>query len=200
MSHSFAPLDDNVITLASQAKPGRERLVQQLFDEHSQALRLFLRGRSVPPDQVEDVVQELFARLMGVPGLEAKMSDATGSSRSYLLTMANNLLVNRHRKRRLRKTYAAEQQAINREGIDERTPERIVAAQLELDAMKAVIMAMPLNWRVAFVLQRFRNMSYEEIALHMGVQVKQVDNYIVRAMRRIRNTQRKKKAAGERSC
>lgn len=200
MSHSFAPLDDNVIALASQAKPGRERLVQQLFDEHSQALRLFLRGRSVPPDQVEDVVQELFARLMGVPGLETKMSDATGSSRSYLLTMANNLLVNRHRKRRLRKTYAAEQQAINREGIDERTPERIVAAQLELDAMKAVIMAMPLNWRVAFVLQRFRNMSYEEIALHMGVQVKQVDNYIVRAMRRIRNTQRKKKAAGERSC
>lgn len=200
MSHSLTPLDDNIINLASQAKPGRERLVQQLFDEHARALRLFLRGRSVPPDQVEDVVQELFARLMGVPGLEAKMSDATGSSRSYLLTMANNLLVNRHRKRQLRRAYAAEQQAIDREGIDERTPERIVAAQLELDAMKAVIMAMPLNWRVAFVLQRFRNMSYEEIALHMGVQVKQVDNYIVRAMRRIRNTQRKRKAAGDQSC
>ena len=200
MSRTYISRNDNIIDLASQAKPGRKRLVRRLFDEHARALRLFLRGRSVPPDQVEDVVQELFARLMSVPRLESKMSDSTGSSRSYLLTMANNLLVNRRRKRQLRKAYAEEQQEINREGIDERTPERIVAAQLELVAMKAVIMAMPLNWRVAFILQRFRNMSYEEIALHMGVQVKQVDNYIVRAMRRIRNTQRKKRGAGEQSC
>ena len=200
MSHSITPRNDNIIDLASQVKPGRRRLVEQLFDQHAQALRLFLRGRSVPPDQAEDVVQELFARLMGVARLEEKMSDSTGSSRSYILTMANNLLVNRQRKQQLRNAYAAALQEIDGEQMDERTPERIVAAQLDLEAMKAAIMAMPLNWRVAFILQRFRNMSYEEIALHMGVQVKQVDNYIVRAMRRIRNTRRKMKAAGERSC
>ena len=200
MSHSITPRNDNIIDLASQVKPGRRRLVEQLFDQHAQALRLFLRGRSVPSDQAEDVVQELFARLMGVARLEEKMSDSTGSSRSYILTMANNLLVNRQRKQQLRNAYAAALQEIDGEQMDERTPERIVAAQLDLEAMKAAIMAMPLNWRVAFILQRFRNMSYEEIALHMGVQVKQVDNYIVRAMRRIRNTRRKMKAAGERSC
>ena len=200
MSHSITPRNDNIIDLASQVKPGRRRLVEQLFDQHAQALRLFLRGRSVPPDQAEDVVQELFARLMGVARLEEKMSDSTGSSRSYILTMANNLLVNRQRKQQLRNAYAAALREIDGEQMDERTPERIVAAQLDLEAMKAAIMAMPLNWRVAFILQRFRNMSYEEIALHMGVQVKQVDNYIVRAMRRIRNTRRKMKAAGERSC
>ena len=200
MSHSINPRNDNIIDLASQAKPGRRRLVEQLFEQHAPALRLFLRGRSVPPDQAEDVVQELFARLMGVARLEEKMSDSTGSSRSYVLTMANNLLVNRQRKRQLRNAYAAALQEIDGEQMDERTPERIVAAQLDLEAMKATIMAMPVNWRVAFILQRFRNMSYEEVALHMGVQVKQVDNYIVRAMRRIRITRRKMKAAGERSC
>ena len=200
MSHSITPRNDNIINLASQAKPVRTRLVEQLFDQHAQALRLFLRGRSVPPDQVEDVVQELFARLMSVARLEEKMSDSTGSSRSYILTMANNLLVNRQRKQQLRNAYAAALRETDGEQMDERTPERVVAAQLHLEAMKAAIMAMPVNWRVAFILQRFRNMSYEEIASHMGVQVKQVDNYIVRAMRRIRNTRRKMKAAGERSC
>ena len=145
-------------------------------------------------------MQELFARLMEVEQLEEKMSDATGSNRSYLLTMANNLIVDRQRRLRVRTSYAAAQREIESEQMDEHTPERIVAAQLELEAIKAVIRNMRLNWRVALVLQRFRNMSYAEIALHMGVTEKQVENYIVRAMRRIRKARRKIKAAGERSC
>ena len=200
MGTLIAPRKNNVIDLASRERPGRKQLVEQLFDQHTGALRLFLRGRSVPQDQIEDLVQELFKRLMSVDRLEEKMSDSTGSSRSYLLTMANNMIAERQRKLRVRNAYAAAQRGIESERIDERTPERIVAAQLELEAMKAVIKDMRLNWRVAFVLQRFRNMSYEDIALHMGVTKKQVDNYIVRAMRRIRDARRKIEAAGEKTC
>ena len=196
----FDPRKDNVIELASRERPGRRQLVEQLFDRHARGLRLFLRGRSVPLDQVEDLVQELFTRLMGVEGLEQKMSDSTGSSRSYLLTMANNMVVDRQRRSRVRHAYAAEQRQIERERVEERTPERIVAAQLELEAIKAVIMDMRLNWRLAIVLQRFGNMSYEDIASHMGVSVKQVENYIVRAMRRIRKARRKIRSGGERQC
>ena len=145
-------------------------------------------------------MQELFTRLMGVEGLEQKMSDSTGSSRSYLLTMANNMVVDRQRRSRVRHAYAAEQRQIEHERVEERTPERIVAAQLELEAIKAVIMDMRLNWRLAIVLQRFGNMSYEDIASHMGVTVKQVENYIVRAMRRIRKARRKIRSGGERQC
>jgi len=191
---------DNIINLASRGKPGRRRLVKELFDRHARALRLFLLGRAVSQDRVEDLLQELFARLMEVEQLEEKMSDATGSNRSYLLTMANNLIVDRQRRLRVRSNYAAAQREIESEQMDEHTPERIVAAQLELEAIKAVIRNMRLNWRVALVLQRFRNMSYSEIALHMGVTEKQVENYIVRAMRRVRKARRKIRAAGERSC
>lgn len=200
ISTLFDPRKDNVIELASRERPGRRQLVEQLFDRHARGLRLFLRGRSVPLDQVEDLVQELFTRLMGVEGLEQKMSDSTGSSRSYLLTMANNMVVDRQRRSRVRHAYAAEQRQIERERVEERTPERIVAAQLELEAIKAVIMDMRLNWRLAIVLQRFGNMSYEDIASHMGVSVKQVENYIVRAMRRIRKARRKIRSGGERQC
>lgn len=197
ISTLFDPRKDNVIELASRGRPGRRQLVEQLFDRHARGLRLFLRGRSVPHDQVEDLVQELFTRLMGVERLEEKMSDSTGSSRSYLLTMANNMIVDRQRRSRVRRAYAAERREIEQQRVEERTPERIVAAQLELEAIKAVIMDMRLNWRLAIVLQRFGNMSYEDIASHMGVTVKQVENYIVRAMRRIRKARRKIEAAGE---
>ena len=200
MSRLFTPRNDNIIDLASRERPGRRRLVEQLFKRHAQALRLFLLGWSVPQDQIDDLVQELFTRLMGVDRLEEKMSDSTGSSRSYLLTMANNMVVDRQRKLQVRNAYAAAQREIEQERMDERTPERIVAAQLELEAMRSVIKDMRLNWRVAFVLQRFGNMSYEDIALHMGVTVRQVERYMVRAMRRIREARQKIKAAGEKSC
>ena len=189
-----------IIELESRDRPGRKRFVEQLFERHAAALRRFLRGQSVPPEEVDDLLQELFTRLMGMARLEERMTDASGSVRSFLLTMANNLIVDRQRRRQVRRAYADTQRELEREPLDEHSPERIVAAQLELEAIRSVILDMPLNWRVALILQRFRNMSYEEIALHMGVQVKQVDNYLVRALRRLRKARKKIEAAGENLC
>lgn len=190
----------NIIDLSSRERPGRRQLVEQLFDDHAEALRLFLRGWSLPQEQIDDLVQELFARLMVVDGLEEKMSDSTGSGRSYLLTMVNNMIVDGRRKARVRRAYATAQREIEPGQIEEHTPERIVAAQLELEAMRAVIRDMRPNWRVAFVLQRFGNMSYADIASHMGVTQRQVERYLLRAMRRIREARRKIDRTGERPC
>lgn len=200
MSRLSTPRNDNVIDLAARERPGRRQLVEQLFAQHAQAVRLFLRGRAVPHEQIDDVVQELFTRLMGVKRVEERMTDASGSVRSFLLTMTNNLIVDRQRKRQVRIAYAQTQREIEGERVEERTPERIVAAQLELEAIMAVLLDLPLHWRVAFVLQRFRNMSYKDIALHMGVTVRQVQYYLRRAMRRIHKARRKIEAAGEKPC
>jgi len=200
MRHLRTHENNNIVHVSSRARPGRKRLVARLFAQHDRVLRLFLQARSVPSEQIEDLIQELYARLLVMDRLEEKMSESTGSNRTYLRLMANHLFVDHQRKMHVRGRYSAAQREIERERFDDRTPERIVAAQLELEAIKAVILDLPVNWRVAFVLQRFRNMSYEEIALHMGVTIKQVEHYIVRALRRVRKARRKIKAAGEKTC
>ena len=200
MNHFLASRKDNVIDLASREPAGRRQFIEQLFAQHAQAVRVFLRGRSIPANEVEDFVQELFTRLLGVERLEERMTEARGSVRSFLLTMAHNLIVDRQRKRQVRKAHAEAQRAIEVLRVEERTPERIVAAQLELETIKAVLLKMPLHWQVALVLQRLRDMSYEDIALHMGVTVKQVEHYLKRGMRRIHEAKRKMEAAGEESC
>ena len=174
--------------------------MEKLFARHGPALRLFLRGRAVPHDQIEDLEQDVFTRLMVVSRLEEKMSGSTGSNRSFLLTMANNMIVDRQRKQNVRRAYAATQMRIERERMDEHSPERIVAAQLELEAIRDVILAMRPHWRMAFVLQRFHNMNYEQIALHMGLTKKQAEHYVLRAFRRIRQARRTIKAKGEDWC
>ncbi len=195
-SAASTPRKDNVVRLASRGKPGRQRLLEQLFDRHARALRLFLKARLIPGEEIDGLVQDVFARLMAVDGLEEKMSESTGSNRAYLLTMANNLAVDRQRKSTRRKAYYVAQRGLERERMDERTPEEIVAAQLELEAMKAVILNMRPVWRRAFVLHRFRNMTYEDIALRMGITVKQVENCLAQAMKRIRKARQKIEAPG----
>lgn len=142
-------------------------------------------------------MQELFARLMNVKRLEDKMSASTGSNRAYLLTMANNMVVDQQRKASIRSNYAARQKGVRSDQVDERTPEEIVAAQLELEVMRSVILEMRPTWRQAFVLHRFRNMSYEDIALHMDMTVKQVENCIAQAMKRLRKARRRIESAGQ---
>ena len=200
MHRSYSPHKDNIVELNSRERSARERLIEQLFVQHDPALRRFLRGRSLPREETEDVVQELFTRLLRLPRLEERMTDSAGSVRSFLLTMANNLIVDRHRHWRTQSAYEQEQRNLEGEAADERTPERIVAAQLELEAFRRVILKMPLRWRVAFVLRRFRNMRHKDIALHMGVTVNQVDHYLRRAMRRIHKAQQMIEKTGERLC
>ena len=77
MSRSINPRSDKIINLASREQPGRRQLIEQLFDQHVGVLRLFLRGWSVSQEETEDVVQELFTRLMGLDRLEQKMADST---------------------------------------------------------------------------------------------------------------------------
>ena len=61
MSALFDPRKDNVVELTSRERPGRKQLVEQLFERHAKALRLFLRGRSVPRDRVEDLLDAVRA-------------------------------------------------------------------------------------------------------------------------------------------
>ncbi len=197
---AYTRANDNVIDLATRERKGRRRLVEQLFEEHARALRLFLKGRLVPDQDIEELIQELFTRLMSVEALEKKTSESTGSNRAYLLTMANNMLVDLQRKSTLRRTYSSEQAGPEVEPVDERTPEQIVAAQMELEVMKSVIMEMRPTWRQAFVLHRFSNLRYEDIALEMGMTVKQVENAIAQAMKRIRKAKRRMDKAGSKLC
>ena len=68
-----------------------------------------LRGWLISPEETEDVVQEIFARLMGMDKLEERLPESTQRMRSYLLTMTNNLIVDRKRKSQVRNAFVAAQ-------------------------------------------------------------------------------------------
>lgn len=184
----------NIVDFQGRNTKARDRVLKRLFNDHADSLRAFVRRRRGNGADVEDVVQEVFSRLASLEGIEERIE---GSGRNYLFTMANNYIVDLERKEVLQRDYDEERIHRNEGGVDEAGPERIVTAKRELDALKKSIQNLKPDWRRAFVLNRFHFMSYRQVSEKMGITVKQAENYILRALAQLRNSQRADASATE---
>ena len=154
-----------------------------LFKEHEAALRSFLRVRMTNQDDIEDVIQDVYIRLAKVDDLIEKVNRRNGSTRAYIFSIANNLVIDNARRRAIRQKYVNEKQRDSEEERANRdTPEDYIVAEQELERMKTVIMGLEPKIRRAFLLNRFRYMSYGQVAEEMEVPVKRVEKYISKAL------------------
>jgi RNA polymerase sigma factor (sigma-70 family) len=130
--------------------------------------------------EAEDLVQEVFVRL------QARAAGGTVDNvERYLFTIANNVLVSRHR-------YEAAR-VLSRQGpltealqpVEDLTPERVLIGKQEYQRMIAALRKLPPRAREAFIFHRFEEMSHPAIARRMGISVVAVRKLIARAMERI---------------
>lgn len=180
----------NVVRLAKRcSQAANERVIEQLFDEHHVAMRAFLRRRQVPDDGIDDVIQEVFTRLAKMEDLAEKIRPEQTAQRGLLYTMANNVVIDLSRRHKLWERY------MRRESEDvkadfrevENNPESLLSTRQDIERVKEVIATMKPTWRRAFVLSRFKYLTYRQIADDMGVSVKQVEKYMKQALLRIRD-------------
>ncbi|WIO74969.1 RNA polymerase sigma factor [Porticoccaceae bacterium LTM1] len=187
---------NNVVDLMGRRQEERERVLEQLFNEHGAALRSFVARNMAADEDPEDIVQEVFIRLVKMDDLYDRLTEESGSTRSYLFTIANNLVVDLERKKSRRRGFDSRLMEEAEDAVVESNPEVIVSANRELEMLKAVIMKLRPDLRRAFVLNRFKHLSYPQVAEHMGVTVKQVEYFMSQALVQIRRARRQ--ARGER--
>ncbi|MCV6627270.1 MAG: sigma-70 family RNA polymerase sigma factor, partial [Cellvibrionaceae bacterium] len=127
--------------------------------------------------ELEDVVQDVFAKLAKEENLIARLPADRSKWRSYLVAMANNLVVDMARYKQVRRKYLDKErhQITEADRVEEASPERIALSRQELERVKAVILELRPRWRQAFILNRFKHQSYPQIAQQMGVSVKQIE-------------------------
>lgn len=167
-------------------KDGVSDALQRIALEHEPALRRFVGARlSAHPDH-EDVVQETFLRVARQENVEEKLSRSLDSVRSYLFSIATNVIRDRYRKAASRRRYDDLTRHRGREHGMESSAEEIVSAQEQLRNVKAAIMKLSPECRDAFVLNRFAGLSYREVADTMCVSVSMVEKHIMRALAEIR--------------
>ena len=149
--------------------------VQGLYLDHHEWLRSWLRRRLGCSHQAADLAHDTFVRL-----LSRREPAAVAEPRAYLATIARGLVVDFHRRHALERAYLATLAALPEPRLP--SPERraivleaLVAIDTLLDGMKPAV-------RQAFLLSQLDGLTYAQIATRLGVTVRTVGNYMVRAL------------------
>ena len=155
--------------------------IDALYRKYSEALRRFLARRHVKRDEVADIVQETYCRVLKSGELQT-----IRHPRAFLFQVASNVVLNAAKHRR----SVGEHDAIDvssAEIVDESpSPYRRLKAEQELDVVRAALTELAPKCREVFVLNRFENRSYTEIAEELDLSVSMIEKYVSQALAHLR--------------
>lgn len=156
---------------------GKGSLVKALFLQYGADLKRYLTLKFGDSYDNEDIVQDSFRNL-----LSSVEPESLDNPRAYLFQTAHNLALNRIRKQGHYDRYAS----MGHSEEDELSPERIVIAQGDIEALLKTLGELPENCQRAFIAHRVHSRSYQDIADELGVSVSSVEKYLMRTMKFLR--------------
>jgi RNA polymerase sigma-70 factor (ECF subfamily) len=161
----------------SRARQADRRTIADLSVRYGQAVRRFFSRRLRDGADVEDLTQEVFARLLKRAEL-GEIANIEG----YLFHTAANLLRERARKAARRPGDDPGFDPDLAESVEDFSPERILLGREAYARMVEALQELPERTRTIFVLNRFEELSAAEIARRLGVSVSTVEKDMMRAI------------------
>lgn len=131
---------------------------------HESDLRSFLRRRFPGVQDIDDLVQEAYARL-----IRAHNAGGIAEPRAYLFTTARNVAFDLFRRKRLVSIEdLAEKQRVS---VVDDAPDAAATAihDQEIKTLVEAIQALPLRCREVLTLRKLHGLPYREIANRLGI-------------------------------
>ncbi|MDO3445470.1 RNA polymerase sigma factor [Agrobacterium sp. V1] len=150
--------------------------ITTLYVTEYERLRSFVRRMVRNPDTAEDLVQQVFANILGSGGSSSPHNAAY--VRRAVRNLALNYLRDSGRHSQVEMVCAATDDIADTKP----SPEMVVLYRSELRRLLMAIAQLPPRRRQAFVLNRIEGLSYDEIARHMDISRNTVITQVVAAM------------------
>lgn len=146
---------------------------------HEPALRAWLRARYPMLQDIDDLVQESYSRV-----LRAKTSVPIGSVKAFLFATARNLAMDHFR--RHRKVGIDSLAEIDEITVLEDVPgvSETVGRQQELELLTQAIQSLPERCRQVLTLRKIYGLSQKEIAAQLGISEHTVEAQVGNGVRR----------------
>lgn len=157
----------------------QSRWFAEHLQPHEAALRAYMRGQFPALDDLDDLVQESFARV-----LAAHEAHAVDSPKAFLFATARNLALDQCRRRKI-VTFegVAEIESLpvieDRPGVAE-----TVGRDQELELLTQAIQSLPDRCRQVLTLRKIYALSQKEIAAQLGISEHTVEVQVANGMRR----------------
>ncbi len=151
-----------------------------LYRAHASELRRFAKSR-VGRQEAEDVVQDAYLHL-----LQRGAAATLDHPRPYLFRIAANLTVDFVRRTNIRLRHAGESLEFFCNAEAPPSPDAAAGGVIELQGVEAALAELPRLCREAFLLNRIEQLSHAEIARRLGVSVRTIDRYMVKALGHLR--------------
>lgn len=152
--------------------------LSDLYHAHATELQRFA-GRRVGSQEAEDVVQDTYLHV-----LQRSAGVTIDHPRAYLFRIAANLSVDHTRRTKMRSCHDVA-------GLDElcsfSSPDATITDAMEVRRLKQALAELAPPLRTTFLLNRVEGLTYVEIAQRLGLSVRTVDRYMVRALCYLRN-------------
>ena len=146
---------------------------------HEPALRAWLYKRFPDADNIDDVIQDAYLRL-----LKARDSDAIRSPKAFLFRTARNLSIDHLKSHKVsRKIPFEEQETPIVLDTAPAIPETVSRNQ-ELEIMKAAIQSLPERCRQIITLHEVYGMPQKEVANKLGISASTVSDQVAIGLRK----------------
>ena len=175
-------MDDSVYSF----KQGSLKAFEVLYNKYFPKVCYFARQYLPDEDSAKSLAHDVFLSLWE----NRELIDPKQNLQAYILTITKNKCLNKLKHLQVKSSYAnkVQEQAIlnlNQEALSNRTADLLLENDLkghlnrELDKLSPPI-------REAFILSRFKMLSYKEIASFQSVSIKTVEYRIMQALKHIR--------------
>jgi len=166
--------------IISDLRNGNKSVFEELYRNNYTPLLYFCIRYVENIDEAEEIVQGVFVKLWEKHS-EIKI---TSSLSSYLHRAVQNSALNHlNRRKILNKYFISQNKDINITFTDpHKTLENIEVRQIIMRA----ILELPEKRREIFELSRFEGMKYKNIAKHLSISVKTVENQMTKALKYLR--------------
>ena len=142
-----------------------ERDVYKAFEDlmiYKDSVFRICLGFSRDPWDAEELAQEVFLKAYRKIG----SLDNSELSRGWLFKVARNTCLDYVKKRRLRRMF---QLKLNNPSVENNTPEKRIIQNEQFQILKRAVSQLSKRNREVFVLKEYGHLSYEEIALTLGI-------------------------------
>ncbi len=162
-----------------------DKAVRIIFEHYYEAICIRINRMINNKAQTEDLAQELFLDFWR----KRNEIEITGSLIGYLSIAARNKTLNWIKSNRKHDFSSIED-------VQQATKEESAQKLMELEEMKIhideAIDLLPEKCKIVFILSRFEQLSYKEIAKNLDISPKTVENQISKALKLLRNKLQKK--------